>query len=161
MSNQPNKDILKLLHEGAFIPAHPLALTQSLEVDERKQRNLTRYYIASGVGGVAVAVHTTQFEIRQPQFNLLEKVLRMAAEEIERHQLSKPFIKVAGIVGATEAAVEEARLAVQYRYHLGLVSMGGLQQYSEKELIRRVEKIAEVIPVFGILPAAGCRGKGP
>jgi len=159
MSNQPNKDILRLLHEGAFIPAHPLALTHSLEIDEKKQRNLTRYYIASGVGGVAVAVHTTQFEIRQPQFNLLEPVLRMAAEEIERHQLSKPFIKVAGIVGATVAAVEEARLAVQYGYHFGLVSMGGLQEYSEKELISRVEKIAEVIPVFGfyLQPAAGGR----
>lgn len=159
MSNQPNKDILKLLHEGAFIPAHPLALTRSLEINEKKQRNLTQYYIASGVSGVAVAVHTTQFEIRQPQFNLLEPVLRMAAEEIERQKLSRPFIKVAGIVGATDAAVEEARLAVRYGYHFGLVSMGGLQQYSEKELIRRVEKIADVIPVFGfyLQPAAGGR----
>lgn len=159
MSNQPNKDILKLLHEGAFIPAHPLALTRSLEIDEKKQRSLTRYYIASGVGGVAVAVHTTQFEIRQPQFNLLEPVLRMAAEEIEAQRLSTPFIKVAGIVGATDAAVEEARLAARYGYHFGLVSMGGLQQYSEKELIKRVERIAEVIPVFGfyLQPAAGGR----
>ena len=55
--------IKQLLHEGVVIPAHPLALTQDLQLDEKRQRSLTRYYMESGAGGVAVGVHTTQFEI--------------------------------------------------------------------------------------------------
>ena len=62
----------KLLHEGTVIPAHPLALNKDLQLDEKRQRRLTRYYIASGVGGLAVGVHTTQFSIRKPEIQLLE-----------------------------------------------------------------------------------------
>ena len=73
-----------LLQQGTVIPAHPLALNQHLSLDENRQRLLTRYYIASGVGGVAVGVHTTQFDIRKPHINLLEPVLEIAADEISR-----------------------------------------------------------------------------
>ena len=151
--------INNLLQQGTIIPAHPLALNKDLNLDEKRQRALTRYYIASGVGGVAVGVHTTQFEIRKPEINLLEPVLRIAADEIEKAQLDRPFIKVAGIVGPTDAAIREAELAVKYGYHLGLVSMGGLASYSEMELIKRVETISKIIPVFGfyLQPAVGGR----
>ncbi|MFT3702109.1 MAG: dihydrodipicolinate synthase family protein [Agriterribacter sp.] len=151
--------ISALLQQGTVIPAHPLALHEDLSIDEKKQRALTQYYMASGAGGVAVGVHTTQFEIRKPEFNMLEPVLKLAAEEIEKAALSRPFIKVAGIVGPTDAAKREAALAVQYGYHLGLVSMGGLAAYSEAELIKRVEAIAAIIPVFGfyLQPAVGGR----
>ncbi|MET0771539.1 MAG: dihydrodipicolinate synthase family protein, partial [Candidatus Limnocylindrales bacterium] len=60
---------------GVVIPAHPLALTAGRRLDERRQRALTRYYLASGAGGVAVAVHTTQFAIREPSVGLLRPVL--------------------------------------------------------------------------------------
>lgn len=151
--------ISALLQQGTVIPAHPLALREDLSIDEKKQRALTNYYIQSGAGGVAVGVHTTQFEIRKPEFNMLEPVLKLAAEEIEKAALTRPFIKVAGIVGPTDAAKREAQLAIQYGYHLGLVSMGGLAGYSEAELIKRVEAIAEIIPVFGfyLQPAVGGR----
>jgi len=151
--------IHQFLQQGTVIPAHPLALNQQLELDEMRQRRLTRYYMASGAGGVAVGVHTTQFEIRRPEINLLEPVLRLAAEEIEKVNLKKPFIKVAGIVGPTQQAVKEAELAVKYGYHLGLVSMGGLSSYSEDELIKRAEEISNIIPVFGfyLQPAVGGR----
>ena len=147
------------LQLGTVIPAHPLALNQQLKLDEMRQRRLTRYYMASGAGGIAVGVHTTQFEIRRPEINLLEPVLRLAAEEIEKVNLKKPFIKVAGIVGPTQQAVKEAELAVKYGYHLGLVSMGGLSSYSEDELIKRAEEISNIIPVFGfyLQPAVGGR----
>ena len=46
------------------IPAHPLALTPDHKLDERRQRALSRYYLAAGAGGLAVGVHTTQFAIR-------------------------------------------------------------------------------------------------
>lgn len=159
MSTTLDKNIKELLQQGTVIPAHPLALNKHLLLDEQRQRLLTRYYIASGAGGVAVGVHTTQFEIRKPEVNLLEPVLKIAAEEIEKAKRTRPFIKVAGICGPTDAAAKEAELASQYGYHLGLLSMGGLSSYSEKELIKRVEAVAAIIPVFGfyLQPAVGGR----
>lgn len=153
------EEIKHALHEGAVIPAHPLALNERRELDEQRQRALTRYYLASGAGGVAVGVHTTQFEIRDKGTALLEPVLRLAAEEIEKAGLSRPFIKVAGVVGPTEQAVEEAELASSLGYDLGLLSAGGLNHLSEKELIKRTERVAEIIPVFGfyLQPAVGGR----
>jgi hypothetical protein len=154
-----HSSIRQLLQEGVVIPAHPLALTQNLQLDEKWQRLLTRYYIASEAGGVAVGVHTTQFEIRRPETNLFEPVLKIAAEEIEHAQLKHPFLKVAGICGPTSQALKEAELAIKYGYHLGLLSNGGLAKYSEAELIKRAEAISQVIPVFGfyLQPAAGGR----
>ena len=70
------------LRNGAVIPAHPLALTAQRKLDERRQRALTRYYLAAGAGGVAVGVHTTQFEIRDPRLGLFEPVLELAMEEL-------------------------------------------------------------------------------
>lgn len=151
--------INQLLQAGTVIPAHPLALHKNLTIDEARQRLLTRYYLSAGAGGVAVGVHTTQFEIRKPEVNLLETVLRLAAEEIEKANLPRPVIKVAGICGPTQQAVNEAKLAARYGYHLGLVSMGGLQHYPEKELIERLYAVAEIIPLFGfyLQPAVGGR----
>ncbi len=152
---QLKEHIKALLQKGAFIPAHPLALNEDLSIDEKSQRRLTRYYMASGVDGIAVGVHTTQFEVRQPEFNYLEPVLRMAAEEVG----DKPLIKVAGICGPLESAVKDAELALKYGYDLGLLSMGGLQNATEQELIERTKVIAEMIPVFGfyLQPAVGGR----
>lgn len=151
--------IRQALHEGVVIPAHPLALNQNLELDEMRQRLLTRYYIACGAGGIAVGVHTTQFEIRKTEINLLERVLKLAAEEIVKAELNRPFLKVAGICGPTDQAMREAELARKYGYHLGLVSNGDLPEYSETELIERTKAIAQIIPVFGfyLQPAAGGR----
>lgn len=148
-----------LLLAGTVIPAHPLALTDALQIDEHCQRGLTRYYIESGAGGIAIGVHTTQFAIRKPEFNFFEPVLKMAADEIAGLELKRPFIKVAGICGPTGQAVKEAELAVRYGYHLGLVSLGGLPEYSEAELIGHISVISQSIPVFGfyLQPAVGGR----
>ncbi|WP_119081057.1 dihydrodipicolinate synthase family protein [Chitinophaga alhagiae] len=154
-----NPSVKELLYAGTVIPAHPLALTAERRLDEARQRRLTRYYIAAGAGGVAVGVHTTQFEIRKPEVNLYETVLRLAAEEITKAGLQRPFIKVAGICGPTEQALAEARLAVSYGYDLGLVSLGGLKDYSEDQLVKHIAAVAEVIPVFGfyLQPSVGGR----
>ncbi|WP_018626268.1 dihydrodipicolinate synthase family protein [Niabella aurantiaca] len=150
--------IKKNLQDGIAIPAHPLALTAERAFDEAAQRRLTRYYLASGAGGIAIAVHSTQFEIRDPQINLLEKVLQTAADEIARSG-REDFVKIAGICGPTDQAVQEARLAKKYGYHLGLLSMGGLNALTEDELIERTKAVAAVIPVFGfyLQPAVGGR----
>lgn len=153
------EEVFGLLHEGTVIPAHPLALDSRLKLDEARQRGLTRYYMEAGAGGIAVGVHTTQFEIRNPGIGLLEPVLRLAAEEVDQAALNRPFIKVAGICGPVEQAIKEAELAKKYGYHFGLLSQGGLAAYSEKELLERAKAVAEVLPVFGfyLQPAVGGR----
>jgi dihydrodipicolinate synthase/N-acetylneuraminate lyase len=154
-----NTETKKLLYDGTVIPAHPLALDSHLQLDEAGQRRLTRYYIESGAGGVAVGVHTTQFEIRDPKVNLYETVLRMAAEEVENAKLDRPFLKVAGICGLTDQAVKEANIAVTYGYDLGLVSMAAFKNQSEADIIAHVKTIADIIPVFGFYLQAAIGGR--
>lgn len=150
-------NIKEKLLTGSFIPAHPLALLEDKSLDEASQRRLTRYYIASGVDGVAVGVHTTQFEIHD-NFLLYTKVLRLACEEIEAHA-KKDFIKVAGVSGDVEQAKKEAKLAKELGYHLILLSNNGLSHSSESQLIERAKEVASIIPVIGfyLQPAVGGR----
>jgi hypothetical protein len=102
-----------VLQRGVVIPAHPLALDANRTLDVRRQRALSRYYIAAGAGGLAVGVHTTQFAIRDKGVDLFKPVLELAAEEIARADANRrePLVRVAGICGATDQAVAEAELA--------------------------------------------------
>ncbi len=152
---QPN--VKSLLLEGTVIPAHPLALTADRKLDEERQRQLTRYYLAAGAGGLAVGVHTTQFAIRRPEVNLYEKVLALAAEEVEKAALGRTIIKVAGVSGPTLQAVQEAELAKSLGYDLALVSTNGLGLWHEEELLERARALGEVMPLFGfyLQPAVG------
>ncbi len=143
------------LRRGVAIPAHPLALDANRKLDERRQRALTRYYLAAGAGGVAVGVHTTQFEIRDPHVGLYEPVLALAMEELRKTDA----IRVAGIVGPTPQAVKEAEFAAQCGYHTGLLSLSALRNASVAELIVHASAVASVIPLFGfyLQPAVGGR----
>lgn len=147
------------LHEGMVIPAHPLALNEHRKLDETYQRALTRYYIASGADGIAIGVHSTQFEIRDKGIDLFEPVLKMAAEEVKRARLTRPFIQVAGLCGPLEQALNEAEIASGLGYDAGLLSMGGLSALSEKEILIRTEKVAEQIPVIGFYLQPSVGGK--
>lgn len=142
---------LKKLHEGTVIPANPLALDENRHFDEKRQRAVCRYYLDSGVGGLAVAVHTTQFEIRDPEHNLLEPVLRVAKDEATKYEeaTGKVIVMVAGACGPKEQAVNEAKLAKSLGYDAVLLSPGGLNHLSEEELIERTRAVAEVMPVIG------------
>ncbi len=71
--------IKSTLDRGVVIPASPLTLTEGRKFDERRQRALCRYYAAAGAGGLAVGVHTTQFEIREAKIGLFRPVLALAA----------------------------------------------------------------------------------
>ncbi|MNL11163.1 hypothetical protein D3C87_1319870 [compost metagenome] len=159
MTQRLKPELKQFLDGGTVIPAHPLALTSERKLDEQRQRRLTRYYMAAGSGGIAVGVHSTQFEIREPEVNLYETVLRLAAEEVEQAGLTRPFIKIAGICGPTKQAVAEAQTAVKYGYDMGLLSMGGLQGWTEAEILERVKAVAAVMPVFGfyLQPSVGGR----
>src|ERR1051325_7250729 len=119
------------LRSGLVIPAHPLALTADRQLDERRQRALTRYYLAAGAGGVAVGVHTTQFAIREPQHGLLRSVLELAAEETRTHDV----VRVAGVCGKREQAVYEAELARDLGYDVALLSLASLKAESIRELL--------------------------
>jgi dihydrodipicolinate synthase/N-acetylneuraminate lyase len=145
----------KALREGTVIPAHPLALTADRKLDERRQRALTRYYLAAGAGGVAVGVHTTQFAIHNPEVGLYRPVLELAMEELRAYGA----IRVAGVVGQTRQAVAEARLAADLGYHAALVSLAAMPQAADHSLLEHVRAVAEVIPVFGfyLQPAVGGR----
>ena len=141
------------LREGVVIPAHPLALTAEHKLDERRQRALTRYYLAAGAGGVAVGVHTTQFAIRD--HGLLAPVFELAMDELRRTDA----IRIAGIVGKTAQAVKESELAAGLGYHAGLLSLSAMASGSVPELLEHAAAVAAVIPLFGfyLQPAVGGR----
>lgn len=143
------------LHQGVAIPAHPLALTSERRLDERRQRALTRYYLAAGAGGVAVAVHTTQFAIRHPHVGLFEPVLALAAEEAA----GRDVVRIAGICGPTAQAVREAECAARLGYHAGLLSLAALKDASIDQLIDHARAVGEVVPLIGfyLQPAVGGR----
>src|SRR5882757_2846544 len=103
---------------GQVIPALPLALDADRQWSQKHQRALVRYYFEAGAGGLAVAVHSTQFEIREPQHGLFEPILRFAAEELSSLQKDnpRPFALIAGLCGNTDQAVQEAKLARDLGY---------------------------------------------
>jgi len=147
--------------EGHCIPAQPLALTSERKLDERYQRALTRYYVAAGSGGLAVGVHSTQFEIREPQHALLKPVLEMASQTIDE-ELSKaprPFVKVAGICGNTQQAVAEAELATGLGYQAGLLSLGALKDADDETLLAHCRAVSQTVPLVGfyLQPSVGGR----
>jgi len=146
---------------GLVIPAHPLALTAERRLDERRQVALTRYYCEAGAGGVAVAVHTTQFEIRKPEIGLLQPVLELAFRTLHewcRGRQPRP-VSIAGVVGPTDQALREAELAATIGYDAVLLSLAALRDADNDTLLAHCRRIAEVIPVVGfyLQPAVGGR----
>ena len=161
MQNERNIRALEFFHEGQCIPAIPLVLTEDRQFDAEGQRKLVRYYLESGVGGIAIGVHTTQFAIRDPEHGLFEEVLQITVDEINAYEAAndRMVLKVAGAVGPTEQAVAEAELAKAMGFDLVLLSIGGLNDRSEAYLVERTAAVAEVIPViaFSMQVAVGGR----
>lgn len=157
----PREEILGLIRAGQVIPAHPLALTENRKLDERRQRALTRYYCAAGAGGVAVGVHTTQFEIRDPEHGLFQPVLRLASDTMDECAEShgRPIAKIGGVCGRTPQAVEEATFLRDTHYDIGLLSLSAFKDASVDELITHCKTVADVIPIMGfyLQPAVGGR----
>jgi hypothetical protein len=144
-----------LVRNGCAIPAHPLALDAARQLDPRRQKALSRYYLAAGAGGLAVGVHTTQFAIREA--GLHEAVLRLAKEAADERPGPPPPFLVAGVVGRTAQAVTEAQVARGLGYHAVLLSLAAWQGASEDEMIAHCRAIAEEMPIFGfyLQPAVG------
>ncbi|MDF1753181.1 MAG: hypothetical protein P1U89_10435 [Verrucomicrobiales bacterium] len=154
----PLKRWTESLASGLVIPALPLALSEDGQWSERHQQALLRYYIESGAGGVAAAVHSTQFEIRDPEHGLFEPVLRLTSEVLDQYA-APDFVRIAGICGRTPQAIKEAEFIRDTGYHAGLVSLAALSDSSESAAIEHIKAVSEVIPVIGfyLQPAVGGR----
>ena len=108
---------------------------------------------------MAVGVHTTQFEIRLPEHLLFERVLSVAADEINHYEekTGRVIVRVAGVCGPVDQAVREAYLADRLGYDVALLSPGGLASLTEAELVDRTAAVTHVMPVMGfyLQPAVG------
>jgi dihydrodipicolinate synthase/N-acetylneuraminate lyase len=148
-----SKTLIGLLNDnmrsGVAIPAHPTALTKKLKIDEKRQRSLSRYYLDCGVGGIAIGVHTSQFEIREA--GLYDDILDLGREEIDGfvEKTNKKIIKIAGVIGKTEQAVNEARSAVDKGYHAVLLSLAAFKDEPNEKIIEHCKAIADIIDVIG------------
>jgi dihydrodipicolinate synthase/N-acetylneuraminate lyase len=151
-------ELRRTLLAGLVIPAHPLALTETRRLDERRQVALTRYYCDAGAGGIAVGVHTTQFAIRDPGVQLLQPVLDLARLTVRDRRDPRP-ITIAGVCGLTPQAVREAELAASLDYDAALVSLAALGSQDNARVLDHCRRVADVIPVIGfyLQPAVGGR----
>jgi dihydrodipicolinate synthase/N-acetylneuraminate lyase len=153
--------VVESVRGGVVIPAQPLALTPERKLDVRRQKALTRYYLEAGAGGVAVGVHSTQFEIRDPDVALFEPVLRLASETIDEcvRKSGKPVLKVAGVCGQTPQALKEAAFAEGAGYHACLLSLAAMSGASIPELLKHCEAVSRIMPIIGfyLQPAVGGR----
>ena len=156
-----HEEALKILHGGTVIPAIPLVLDENRKFNEAGQRTLIRYYLDAGVGGLAVAVHTTQFEIRKPEVGLFEPVLRVTKEEMDAYEArtGKTLVRVAGACGEAEQACAEARTAKALGFDAVLLSPGGLAHRTEEELVERTHAVAAEMPVIGFYLQTACGGR--
>lgn len=142
---------LEILKNGTVIPAIPLALTENRKFDEQYQRLLVRYYMAAGSGGLAAAVHSTQFEIRNPEHNLFRPVLKAVVSEMERfeEETGNTLVRISGACGETQQACDEAQIAKELGFDAVLLSPGGLNHWTEEDLLDRTKAVAKVMPVIG------------
>lgn len=160
-------NVRRHLASGVVIPAHPLALTPHRTMDERHQRALTRYYVDAGAGGMAVGVHTTGFRIHDAAVGLYRPVLELAAETATRalallreaDGVDRPFVRVAGLIGDTKQAINEAEMARTLGYHCGLLSLGAWRDADDAAILQHCRHVAEAFPIFGfyLQPAVGGR----
>jgi len=139
-----------LLQRGLVIPAHPLALDNRRRFDPIAMRRLTRYYHASGAGGVAAGVHTTQFSIRHEDHGLLVPVLDEVARVIDEldEKTGRRTVKIAGVCGGTRQAEEEAAVARQLGYDAALVSLSGVTSTTDG-LIAHLSSVSSIMPILG------------
>jgi hypothetical protein len=76
-------------------------------------------------------------------------------EEMRPH----PIVKIAGVCGPLQQAIQEAELASKLGYDAALLSLAALKNATISELIAHAQAIASVIPVIGfyLQPAVGGR----
>lgn len=154
LKERTDADLHSRLDAGVVIPAHPLALDEAGALDLQAQRALTRYQLAAGAHGLAVGVHTTQFELHHDP-GLLATVWELAARTADEARPSATTppaerpVMVAGLVGDTAQAVREAEVARELGYEAALMSPWGMSERSEDTLLQRARAVGEVLPTIG------------
>ncbi len=143
--------------DGA-IPAVPLLLGPDGGVDWRAQTALLRYYLAAGVSGLAVGVHTTQFELHDHPA-LLSELWGLAASVVAGHDVTL----VAGVVGGAQRAVAEAETAAGLGFDAALLCSYAMTEVTEATLLAKAAAVGEVLPTIGfyLQEAVGGRRLSP
>src|SRR5690606_11518495 len=98
----------------------------------------------SGVDGMAVGVHTTQFALHENPA-LFREVLQSAVDAAPDWDA----VRVAGIVGDTSDAVREAEVAAELGYDAVLLCPWGMSERTERTLLDRAAAVGEVLPTVG------------
>ncbi len=152
--------IRSLLLHGLAIPEMPLALDESWQLDERRQRALVRYYIDAGAGGLAVGAHTTQYAIREPGIDLFEPLLTLASAEIDawsQHR-NRRVVKIAGVCGLTEQARRETEFAQRTGYDAVLLNLAAFGDSSPRTIVGHCREMATMLPLVGFCPQSTAGG---
>ena len=146
--------VLSRLRAGAVIPQQPLALDPDRRFDPRRQRALSRYYLAAGAGGLAVGGRLTQPGVREA--GLYGPVLETAAA-VAQGEGGADCLLIAGLAGRTEAALAEADQARGLGYHAGLLDFAALDGADEDDILDHCRQLAARIPLVGhyLAPALG------
>jgi hypothetical protein len=153
-------EIREKVKRGVVIPAVPLALKADRTFDTKYQAALLKYYIDAGVGGIAIGVHSTEWEIRDPQFNLFEPILSLTSKTIDEYceKKKRKILKIAGILGKTEQALREAEFAKENGYHAGLLCLSAFAQNDIDTMTNHCEKVAKIMPIFGFYLSSSAGG---
>ena len=154
-------NVLAAVRRGTAIPAQVLALNEDRTFAPRYQRALCRYYIDSGVGGIAVGVHSTQFAIRDSQIGLFETVLSQTSEFIDEwcDRQGKKILKVGGVCGRTPQAIAEAQFEVANGYDAALLSLAAFKDDPIEVMVEHCREVAGIIPIIGFYLQPGVGGR--
>jgi len=169
---------------GISIPAETLPLLEDGSFDKSSLRGVLRYHMDSAADvyaddptlgtdnrarvGIAIAVHSTEFEIRKPEYNLFEPVLTTTSRTIDEHVSQPewnlgPVVKVAGACGDASQASDEAAIAMGLGFDAILLSFSHYHNmefgtdYTVSTLVDHVQRVSEVGPImlFYLQPAVG------
>jgi dihydrodipicolinate synthase/N-acetylneuraminate lyase len=154
-------ELRQYLLQGQVIPALPLTLDADGKWSQRHERALIRYYFDAGAGGLAVGVHSTQFEIREPEHALLEPVLSLATDEVAslRRKSARKFCLIAGVCGRTDQAIQEANIATRLGFDAALLSLAAWKHDDVAVIVAHCREVSCHIPLVGfyLQPAVGGR----
>ncbi|TBT83029.1 dihydrodipicolinate synthase family protein [Propioniciclava sinopodophylli] len=134
------------IHLHGAIPAMPLLLDTGRRVDWDAQRAVTRYYLAAGVDGLAVGVHTTQFELHHDPA-LLRDVWALVKDETVT--AGRDITLVAGVCGDVAQAHAETAVAAQLGYDAALLCSNGMAEVTEDAVLAKSRAVGDTLPVIG------------
>lgn len=69
----------------------------------------------------------------------------------------KRIFRIAGVIGKTDQAKKEARLAVENGFHAVLLSLAAFKEASNEEILEHCKAVADEVPIIGfyLQPAVG------